>query len=62
MSEENVNEPLVGTAKVELLIAMYLRWSKTLKSNDVRNGASAIANVPSLKSRVSGPAPMSPRP
>ena len=32
MSDENVSEPCSGTGKAALLVAMYFRWSKTLKS------------------------------
>src|SRR4051794_24776198 len=62
--DENVTDPPAGgTGNEALLVAMYLRWSYTLKSAEVRNGASWIEKAPPANERVSpGATAMSPSP
>jgi hypothetical protein len=53
MSTENVTVPFCGTVNDWLLMPMYLRWSNTLKSFAVWNGAALRLNTPLVTLRVS---------
>ena len=61
MVEEKVSEPPTGTAKSCVLVAMYLRWSYTLKSKPVWKTGALMVKLPPETSRVS-PSDISPRP